>query len=239
MKSLVMCLALMGFGYWITHTESALAAKSARERQQLEIKAGQGDARAQCDLGIIYEIGRGVPRNYEKAAEWYQKASDQGNALAQFKLGGLCLSGRGVPPDEAKGFELYQKAAVNRMYERDPGDAYAKLELGRRYEHGKGVPQDDAKAFEWYEKAAVQGVRDALFAVGIMYAKGKGVRQDNVRAYVFYTRAASSSSPKEYFDGFRDEMEKKLTSEQKAEAEKLSVELDKKIGWSYPPRHSP
>jgi len=48
--------------------------------------AEQGDADAQYELGILYEKGRGVPKNYTKAAEWFAKAAAQGNERAKDAL---------------------------------------------------------------------------------------------------------------------------------------------------------
>jgi hypothetical protein len=44
--------------------------------------ADQGDSRAQCHLGELYERGEGVPKDLKKARELYQKAADQGNPRA-------------------------------------------------------------------------------------------------------------------------------------------------------------
>ena len=41
--------------------------------------ANQGDAKAQFILGVMYTHGKGVPQDYAKAHEWYQKACDNGS----------------------------------------------------------------------------------------------------------------------------------------------------------------
>jgi len=40
--------------------------------------AEQGDANAQCELGVCYDFGRGVEKNSRKAVSWYKKAAEQG-----------------------------------------------------------------------------------------------------------------------------------------------------------------
>ena len=40
--------------------------------------AEQGQREAQYNLGMLYENGSGVPRNYDEAAKWYQRAADSG-----------------------------------------------------------------------------------------------------------------------------------------------------------------
>jgi hypothetical protein len=42
--------------------------------------AEQGDARAQAELGRMYDTGEGVAQNRVQAANWYRKAADQGLA---------------------------------------------------------------------------------------------------------------------------------------------------------------
>jgi TPR repeat protein len=66
---------------------------------------------AQCDLGVQYAMGRGVPKDLGKAVELVQKAADQGHADAQDILGMFYMDGEGVPKDLGKAAELYKKAA--------------------------------------------------------------------------------------------------------------------------------
>jgi len=48
--------------------------------------AAQSYAPAQYRLGTMYDDGRGVAKNHDKAREWYQLAADQGMVEARFKL---------------------------------------------------------------------------------------------------------------------------------------------------------
>lgn len=59
--------------------------------------AARGDARAQAQLGFMYENGFGVPQNYVAAADLYQSAAAQGNSFAQSRLGQSYDRGHGVP----------------------------------------------------------------------------------------------------------------------------------------------
>jgi len=62
--------------------------------------AEQDDLSAQLNLGLAYNFGWGVPRNYVAAARWYRCAAERGNAGAQSDLGLLYHLGLGVPKDE-------------------------------------------------------------------------------------------------------------------------------------------
>jgi uncharacterized protein len=85
-------------------------ATALREWQPL---AEQGDARAQFDLGLLYENGDGVPRDYAKARQWYEKSAAQGGAKAQFYLGMQCAFGEGGPLDLVQAHMWYSLAAGN------------------------------------------------------------------------------------------------------------------------------
>lgn len=56
------------------------------EAKWLRLLAEQGCAGAQRDLGEMYEIGYGVPRDYKEAAKWYKKAAEQGDTEAKKAL---------------------------------------------------------------------------------------------------------------------------------------------------------
>ncbi|KAG0195165.1 hypothetical protein BGX33_004106, partial [Mortierella sp. NVP41] len=44
--------------------------------------AEQGGTYAQTNIGVMHEMGRGVPKDKAKAMEYYRNAADQGNQLA-------------------------------------------------------------------------------------------------------------------------------------------------------------
>ncbi|MDO4993227.1 MAG: SEL1-like repeat protein, partial [Prevotellaceae bacterium] len=81
------------------------------ELQRYLLAAKQGDAEAQYQLGVMYEYGRGVERDYEKSLEWFTKSAEQGNMKAQGELGGKYKSGRGVECDIEKAVYWYIKSA--------------------------------------------------------------------------------------------------------------------------------
>ncbi len=49
--------------------------------------ARKGDAAAQCDLGLMYYHGNGVPQHYKLAIQYYTESAKQGYAKAQHDLG--------------------------------------------------------------------------------------------------------------------------------------------------------
>ena len=65
-------------------------------------------------LGWMYENGKGVPQNYEKAVELYKKAADAESGYAQNKLGWIYENGEyGQKKDLEEALKWYKEAAEN------------------------------------------------------------------------------------------------------------------------------
>lgn len=112
--------------------------------------AAQGDARAQFELGYMYERGKGVPQDYVEAASWFHKSAAQGNASAQFYLGQMYDIGKGVHQSYQEAASWYRKSA-------EQGEILAQIHLGFLYEFGQGLPSDMVQAHKWYSLAALAG----------------------------------------------------------------------------------
>lgn len=108
--------------------------------------AQQGNVKAMYGVGKLYERGRGVVKNIQKAAEWYQKAASSGSASAQARLGILYFEGRGVNQDYNKALKLLNDAAKQNV-------PSALFQLANMYELGTGVQQDLKVSIGWYKKA--------------------------------------------------------------------------------------
>jgi uncharacterized protein len=172
-----------------------------------QVGAEHGNPVFMNKLGDAYDSGEGVPQDYAKAREWYDKAAAKGHDGAMVGLGLLYENGQGVPQDYVKAREWFEKAAAK-------DNAYAMVNLGVIFENGKGVPQDYAKAHELYEKAAAQGAclsaqeefarlrgtaadycrppsEGAMNNLGVQYVNGRGVTQDYAKAREWFEKAAA------------------------------------------------
>ena len=141
-----------------------------------------GNARAQNNLGLMYEHGMGVPQDYERAVEWYLKAAEQANASAENNLGLMFEKGLGVKQSYAKAKEWYEKASEH-------GNKRATYNLGLMYHNGRGVKKDVMKAAELYRKAAEKDHANAHIALGRMYANGTLGKRDYKKAHEHFQRA--------------------------------------------------
>ena len=61
--------------------------------------ADLGNVKAQYNLGLMYDMGKGVLQDYKKAVRWYQLAAEQGHSKAQGNLGVMYAFGNGIIKD--------------------------------------------------------------------------------------------------------------------------------------------
>lgn len=146
-------------------------------------RAEKGDAAAQNQIALMYDLGQGTAQNHAKAVEWLNKAAGQSNAAAELSLGLHYQNGDGVAQDYAEAVKWLRKAA-------EQGWPAAQYSLGVCYERGHGVAQSYSNAFNWYTKAANQGDAMAQYNLGVCYALGNGVTQDYSQAVKWYRKAA-------------------------------------------------
>ena len=114
---------------------------------------------AYYNLGILYDLGKGVSRDREKAVRWYRLAADQGLACAQFNLGQMYFLGEGVDRDPKEALSWYQKAAEQGLPE-------AQAMLGAIYLEGTVIPRDRNQGLAWLRRAADQGLEAAQETLG-------------------------------------------------------------------------
>lgn len=192
--------------------------------------AKQGDSYAQMMVGMMFQLGRGVPESAEQSGYWYRqsfsgakfdelnfektkKLADDGQVTAQFNLGVMYSKGSEIEKNPHMAAVWYQRAA-------EAGHAGAQLNLGQVYSGGVGVDQDYKKAIYWYEKSAKQEMNKAQYNLGYLHAKGLGVPKDMVVSYHWFNLAAASGL-KEAQEALR-ELERLLAPEQIAAAQTMT-----------------
>jgi uncharacterized protein len=109
--------------------------------------AEQGWARAQFNLGSMYENGQGLTQDHTQAVKWYCKAAEQGDVHAQFRLGVMYHIGQGAAGDDDEAAKWYHRAA-------DQGHAPSQFGLGIMYDTGRGWFRT-WQAHRWFSLAAV------------------------------------------------------------------------------------
>lgn len=155
---------------------------TATEIDDLQTRAGGGDAAAQLSLAIALRDGKGIAKNDAEAMKWAHKAADQGNADAQDFVGFAYLRGAVVKRNTALAFAYFKDAADE--------SAQAAFNLGQCYFGAQGTPQDCTKGIEWWEKAAAKGHGRAAAAAAMAYHAGEGIPRDAKKARQLAERAA-------------------------------------------------
>lgn len=159
--------------------EKAIAATQAGEFETAYTEflesAGEGNADAQLNLGIMYLLGDGSmaeERNFGPYVMFFFNDSTSGTQWRSFYPGwfrenirGLARDGVGVPADYEEALRLFLLSA-------DQGNRYAQFNLGIMYTHGFGTERDFQEAPGWYRLAAEQGFAKAQTEIGTAYRYG-------------------------------------------------------------------
>ena len=62
------------------------------------------------NTGVNYSIGRGIPKDLEKAIYWYQRASEQGHSKAPFNIAIFYSDGVHIDPEPELAIEYFSLA---------------------------------------------------------------------------------------------------------------------------------
>ena len=213
--------ALIGLSLLLFANSAASDVWSSLYRDKLK-EANNGNGEAQFDVGTMYQNGRGVRTDREKAIEWYKKAAAQGEPKAVsrlqlmksnserfektaaqaengdqeslYDLGNMYMKGVGTNTDYAKAIDSYTKSA-------GLGHVKSAYKLGLIFHEGSGVKTDNRQAFRWFKQAAQGGYPAAQYYLGKLYAAGQGVKRDRTEALVWFGKAVDGG-----FDQARGEM---------------------------------
>jgi hypothetical protein len=153
-----------------------------------EKAALKGYTRSEYHLGVLYDLGKGVNEDPQKAMSWYKKAALKGYAPAQTEIAVLYMLGRGVEINYREAIKWLKKAA-------DYGYARAQNNLGSIYEKGEGgIPQNYIEAIKWFEKAASQGNSNAQYNLAYMYEFARGTDKNYEKASYWYQKACNNGN---------------------------------------------
>jgi len=148
--------------------------------------AEEGDPKSQYEVGLMYETGQVVQKDYNEAIKWYRLSSDKNVGAAQNNLGLMYIEGRGVSKNEKAAVKLFYRAGEN-------GSLAGIFHLALCFEKGVGIPQDYKMSALVYLEAAERGYAPAQANVGLLYAKGvSGVPQDYTLAYKWLSLAVKN-----------------------------------------------
>jgi uncharacterized caspase-like protein len=104
--------AMAALGLLYSETADGFKTDDAQALRLFQQAAAAGEPVAMNGLGVFYETGRMVMRDYDAARSWYQKAADLGNEIAMRNLGALYERGTGVPKSSSLARHWYEQSAA-------------------------------------------------------------------------------------------------------------------------------
>jgi hypothetical protein len=155
--------------------------------------AQAGNAECSFVLGLMADVGWGVPQSESAAAEWYLRAAKVGSAAAQYAVARMYEVGRGVEKSEKLAFEYAEMAASQNM-------ASAQFMVGVFLANGTGVKRDIPSAQKWLERAIQNGSRDARVYLEMALQEGWLGKKDLRRSFAHTSELAESKDPGAIFD---------------------------------------
>lgn len=130
------------------------------------LQASKGDAIAQFNLGICYQIGKGTQANLWEAINWFKRSADQNDSYAKVSLARIYLYENNSTKEYPKAFELLKAASISKNIE---ADTY----LAECYEYGKGTIKNLDKAIDHYQMAANSNFSNAQYKLGKLLVSEK------------------------------------------------------------------
>ncbi|XP_042349901.1 death ligand signal enhancer isoform X2 [Plectropomus leopardus] len=145
--------------------------------------AKQGYSKAQFNLGVCYEKGRGVNKDKEKALYYYWQAAVGGHKQAQYRYAKLLLTSRAHQSVE----EL--NTAIS-LLEQAAAAGLTKAQVCLASVFSQEPVRDGSKSVQYLRMAAERGDDTALLFLGQCFESGFGVQQNLRTAIEYYKRAA-------------------------------------------------
>lgn len=135
----------------------------------------EGNVQAQGNLGMLYNLGRGVAQDKEKAYWWFSEAAESGSINAINNLAVMYYQGSYVKKDEKQAIKLFETTAKAKNV-----DAMMMLSEIYHKQH------DETKSFEWLKKAADLGNPLAKLRMAMSYENGIGTKTNKSLAALIY-----------------------------------------------------
>ncbi|XP_074958364.1 death ligand signal enhancer isoform X1 [Phalacrocorax aristotelis] len=152
-----------------------------------KLAADRGYSKAQFNVGLCYEHGRGTEKDLEKAAFYYYHAASSCHAMAQYRYAKYLL--HHGPENEWGG---HQKAVAFLEQAAMAGITEAQAYLGVFYM--KGLQPKEKRGLKYLLLAAKNGDAQSRYHVGVCYEKGLGVQQNLAEAMRHYQQSAAAGN---------------------------------------------
>uniref|UniRef100_A0A672UJ59 DAP3 binding cell death enhancer 1 n=1 Tax=Strigops habroptila TaxID=2489341 RepID=A0A672UJ59_STRHB len=167
--------------------ESMRAGHSRIAYTCFKLAADRGYSKAQFNVGLCYEHGRGTEKDLEKAALYYYHAASSRHPMAQYRYARYLLRHR--PENE---WDRHQKAVTFLEQAAMAGVTEAQAYLGVFYM--RGLQPKEKRGLKYLLLAARNGDAQSRYHVGVCYEKGLGVQQNLAEAMRHYQQSAAAGN---------------------------------------------
>jgi len=205
--------------------QSCFSQKDFKNAAEYFRKAAEdGHTDAQCNLGVLYAKGLGVPKDMKDALRWLLKAAEQGHAGAKKNLSLLQEGNQGAKKGPGNNLDLLREiieksdentkikmrfisvkmgipwdqgeesAFIRELAEK--GDLDMQSSLAEDYQFGNNVPQNYEEALKWYKRLALQEDSSAQCKVGEFFFMGYGVEKNLAEAEKWWQKASNNGDDK-------------------------------------------
>ncbi|XP_059681285.1 death ligand signal enhancer [Gavia stellata] len=152
-----------------------------------KLAADRGYSKAQFNVGLCYEHGRGTEKDLEKAAFYYYHAASNCHPMAQYRYARYLLHHR--PENE---WDRHQKAVTFLEQAAVAGITEAQAYLGVFYM--RGLQPKEKRGLKYLLLAAKNGDAQSRYHVGVCFEKGLGVQQNLAEAMKHYRQSAAAGN---------------------------------------------
>ncbi|MGE4528065.1 MAG: tetratricopeptide repeat protein [Rhodospirillaceae bacterium] len=151
--------------------------------------AEHGDPKAMNAIGLMYDFGKGYPKNATTACDWYEKAAGIGYLSAQRNLGACYIQGQGRPKSLETGLSWVKRAA-------NSGSVEAQLSLFSYYDDANNKKE----AQRWLSMAMSSGSTVARVSGWVLGYKNTGTPISLKEVACFYAMNVIAREPFDYCD---------------------------------------
>ena len=220
---------------YLYNTGRGVPLDKKRALRLYEQSAEKGVNSSYLNLGIMYLLGDGVVKNYDKAKEYFEK-TDATKYPAVYQYFARLYTEDSHLRDYDKAMTYYKMAAKvdsdgDLLVKTNPMDAY--YMLGQMYQRGVGVSKSFPEASKYYLYAAANNHGPARYMLGTSYISGDGVGKDQITGYAWILLAADSQFPQAITK--QDDLFASLSSSEMGRVHQRKLDLTKQLTSAVDP----
>lgn len=148
--------------------------------EELQLLVEQNNSDAMYELGSRYLSGNGVPKDYEKAVNYFRKAETARNIKGTYGIAKCYFYGKGLKQDYEKAYNIFYDLMTKY------NDIDSKYYVGLMYYLGYFVKQNYEMAYNIFKELSDNGDKGAKRRIADMYYFGQYLPRDYTKAFEIF-----------------------------------------------------